>query len=173
MEYIQTESELNELGRRLKSAALLAADTEAAGYHRYSDRVCLLQMSTRDQTFIVDTLAVPNLDALQPAFARNETEIVFHDADYDLRLLARDFGVHVTNLFDTKIAAEFLGEKAFGLGSLVEKHVGIKMDKKHQRADWAQRPLPEDMLSYAAEDTQHLPTLRDRMREELVHVGRL
>jgi ribonuclease D len=59
------------------------------------------------------------------------------------------------------------------LGSLVEKYVGIKMEKKHQRADWAQRPLPAEMLAYAAEDTQHLPALRDRLREELVKRGRL
>jgi ribonuclease D len=173
MEYIESQTALDALGHRLSGAALIAADTEAAGYHRYSDRVCLLQLSTRDATFVIDTLAVTHLDALRDLFGRQETEVVFHDADYDLRLLARDFDVRVTKLFDTKIAAQFIGEKAFGLGSLVEKYVGIKMDKKHQRADWAQRPLPADMLAYAAEDTQHLPTLRDRLREALASLGRL
>lgn len=173
MEYIQSQTELDALGRRLSGAALLAADTEAAGYHRYSDRVCLLQLSTRDATFVVDTLAVTHLDPLRDILSRQETEVVFHDADYDLRLLARDFDLHITKLFDTKIAAQFIGERAFGLGTLVEKYVGVKMDKKHQRADWAQRPLPEDMLAYAAEDTQHLPVLRDRLREALVKLGRL
>jgi ribonuclease D len=173
MEYIQSQTELDALGRRLHSVALLAADTEAAGYHRYSDRICLLQLSTRDATFVIDTLAVTHLDSLRDILSRHETEVVFHDADYDLRLLARDFDVHITKLFDTKIAAQFIGERAFGLGTLVEKYVGVKMDKKHQRADWAQRPLPDDMLAYAAEDTQHLPVLRDRLREELVARGRL
>ena len=106
-------------------------------------------------------------------FAQNETEIVFHDADYDLRLLSRDFGLNITSLFDTKIAAQFIGDTAFGLGALVEKYLGITLEKKHQRADWAQRPLPDDMLHYAAEDTRHLPALRDRLREELVQRGRL
>ncbi|MGQ0813122.1 MAG: ribonuclease D, partial [Gemmatimonadota bacterium] len=173
MEYIQSQTELDTLGRRLASVALIAADTEAAGYHRYSDRVCLLQLSTRDATFVIDTLAVTQLDALRDIFSRQETEVVFHDADYDLRLLARDFDLHVTRLFDTKIAAQFIGAQAFGLGSLVETYLGTRLDKKHQRADWAQRPLPADMLLYAAEDTQHLPMLRDRMREELVSLGRL
>ena len=173
MEYIETESGVARIAERLRGVALMAADTEAAGYHRYSDRVCLLQLSTRDATFIVDTLAVTHLDPLNDIFGRQETEIVFHDADYDLRLLARDFGAHVCNLFDTKIAAQFVGDRSFGLGSLVEQYLGIRMDKKHQRADWAQRPLPEDMLAYAAEDTQHLPALRDRLREALVHMGRL
>lgn len=173
MEYLQSQTELDALGRRLSSAALVAADTEAAGYHRYSDRVCLLQLSTRDATFVIDTLAITNLEALRDVFRRQETEIVFHDADYDLRLLARDFDLHVANLFDTRIAAQFIGDRAFGLGSLVEKYLGIRLEKKHQRADWAQRPLPPDMLAYAAEDTQHLPRLRDRLREELVKLGRL
>lgn len=173
MEYIQTDAELDTLGRRLESAALLAADTEAAGYHRYSDRVCLLQISTRDATFVIDTLAITHLDALRGIFGRQETEVVFHDADYDLRLLARDFDLHVSKLFDTKTAAQFIGERSFGLGTLVEKYVGVRMEKKHQRADWAQRPLSAEMLAYAAEDTQYLPTLRDRLREELVRLGRL
>lgn len=173
MEYIESQTGLDALGKRLGGVALIAADTEAAGYHRYSDRVCLLQLSTRDETFVIDTLAVTHLDGLRDLFGREETEVVFHDADYDLRLLARDFDVKVNKLFDTKIAAQFIGEKAFGLGSLVEKYVGIKMEKKHQRADWAQRPLPEDMLAYAAEDTHHLPTLRDRLREALANLGRL
>lgn len=173
MEYIQSENELANLGRRLSGAALIAADTEAAGYHRYSDRVCLLQLSTRDHTAIIDTLAVPHLDALRNILAREDTEVVFHDADYDLRLLGRDFDIRISRLFDTKIAAQFIGERSFGLGSLVEKYVGVKMEKKHQRADWAQRPLPADMLAYAAEDTVHLPALRDRLREALAQRGRL
>ena len=173
MEFVQTEAELDKVGEQLKSVALIAADTEAAGYHRYSDRVCLLQISTRDATFIIDTLALTHLDPIRAAFEGQESEIIFHDADYDLRLLGRDFGVGVTHLFDTKTAAQFIGERGFGLGALVEKFLGIKLEKKHQRADWAQRPLPPDMLAYAAEDTLHLPDLRDRLREELVARGRL
>jgi ribonuclease D len=173
MEYIQSDAELKALGERLHGVALIAADTEAAGYHRYSDRTCLLQLSTRDATFVVDVLAVSSLEPLRDVFGRAETEVVFHDADYDLRLLARDYDLSVTRLFDTKIAAQFIGETSFGLGSLVEKYVGIKLEKKHQRADWAQRPLPQDMLAYAAEDTQHLPALRDRLLEELARRGRL
>jgi ribonuclease D len=173
MQYLQTTTDVADLAKKLAGVALIAADTEAAGYHRYRDNVCLLQLSTRTDTYVVDTLAVPDLTALQAVFERNETEVVFHDADYDLRLLSRDFGFTVNCLFDTKIAAQFIGEPAFGLGSLAEKFLGISLEKKHQRADWAQRPLPADMLHYAAEDTRHLPELRDVLREELVKRGRL
>ncbi|HSL70632.1 MAG TPA: HRDC domain-containing protein [Longimicrobiales bacterium] len=172
MEYIESQAGVAQLASRLDGTALLAADTEAAGYHRYRDRVCLVQLSTRTETFVVDTLAVTDLRPLASVFDRAETEVVFHDADYDLRLLDRDFGLHVGRLFDTKIAAQFLGEPAIGLGALAEKYLAITLQKKHQRADWAQRPLPAEMLEYAAEDTRHLPVLRDRLLAELQKLNR-
>jgi len=172
MEYIRSNGEVDTVAAALAEAPLFAVDTEAAGYHRYHDRICLLQLSTRDRTFIVDTLSVTGLDALAPLFAGAERETILHDADYDLRLLARDYEMRVGGLFDTKLAAQLIGDTAFGLGALVEKYLGIKLDKKHQRADWAQRPLPAEMLSYAAEDTRHLPALRDRLKAELERLGR-
>src|SRR5688572_24893976 len=173
MEYLESAAALEALAERLKSSDLLAADTEAAGYHRYRDRVCLLQLSTRSETFLVDTLAIEQLEPLAPIFGDEKREVLFHDADYDLRLLNRDFGLRIGKLFDTKIAAQFLGEPAIGLGALVEKYLGITLDKKHQRADWGQRPLPSELLDYAAEDTRHLPPLRDKLRELLEQAGRL
>ena len=89
---------------------------------------------------------------------------VFHDADYDLRLLRQDYGWQVANLFDTRIAAQLLGERAFGLAALLEQEFGVRLDKKHQRADWSMRPLTPDMLDYAAQDTYWLLGLRDRLR---------
>jgi ribonuclease D len=172
MDYIRTEIELEGLAAALRRSDLIAVDTEAAGYHRYHDRMCLMQLSTRTATYILDTLAVPDIRALGPVLAEEDREVVLHDAEYDLRLLARDHDIRVRNLFDTKIAAQLLGEPAIGLGALVEKYLGIRMDKKHQRADWAQRPLPQDMLEYAAEDTRHLPLLRDRLRAALAERGR-
>jgi ribonuclease D len=172
MKYITSEDEVAELAAALSDAPLFAADTEAAGYHRYHDRICLLQISTRDDTYLIDTLTVADLSALAPVFAAGH-EVVLHDADYDLRLLARDHDMRIGGLFDTKLAAQLLGEPAFGLGALVEKYLGMRLDKKYQRADWAQRPLPPEMLSYAAEDTRHLPGLRDRLKSALAEAGRL
>ena len=100
-------------------------------------------------------------------------EIVLHDADYDLRLIHQDYGWHVRSIFDTRVAAQVLGLRAFGLAALLERYFGVRLDKKHQRADWSMRPLPKDMLDYAALDTMHLLELRDRMRDELTRMGRL
>src|SRR5690606_13792608 len=173
MEYVQENERLAEVAEEVGAADLVAADTEAAGYHRYHDRVCLLQLATRTATYVVDTLAVTDLTPLAGVFAAPDLEVVFHDADYDLRILYRDFGLRVRGLFDTKLAAQFLGEPAIGLASLTEKYLGIRLEKKHQRADWAQRPLPDYLLEYAAEDTRHLPALRDRLKAELEARGRL
>lgn len=153
----------------------IAVDTEGASFHRYIDRVYLLQLSTRDRSAIVDPLNVP-ADVLAPLgklLESGSVETVFHDADYDLRLLHQDYGWHVRHVFDTRIAAQLLGIKAFGLAALLERYFGAKLDKKHQRADWSMRPLTPEMLEYAAQDTMYLLALRDRLREELEKRERL
>lgn len=170
---IETNDELAEFSAQLATQRLIGADTEAAGYHRYHDSICLLQVSTRERTVLVDALAVDSLTPLKPVFEDAEVETIFHDADFDLRLLHRDHGIRVRGLFDTKVAAQFLGERSIGLASLLESHLGVSLAKKYQRADWAKRPLPQAMIEYAAEDTRYLPELRDHLRERLVETGRL
>lgn len=150
-------------------------DTEGASFHRFVDRVYLLQLATPTGNAIVDPLTV-SADTLRPLGQLLESpgvETVFHDADYDLRLLEQDYGWHVRNIFDTRVAAQLLGLKAFGLSALLERCFGVKIDKKHQRADWSMRPLPADMLEYAAQDTMYLLELRDRMKDELTKKDRL
>jgi ribonuclease D len=170
---IQTQADLQALFQRLQGEPLLAVDTEAASFHRYNDRVYLLQISSRSETAVVDPLAVDGLDPLGSALAAPETEIVFHDADYDLRLLQREYGFHATHLFDTRIAAQLLNEPGVGLAALLDKYLDVRLDKRFQRADWSARPLSAEMLEYAAADTRHLPTLRDILREQLRERGRL
>jgi ribonuclease D len=172
MQYVTTEEQYHRTLGEIEPATMLAVDTEAAGYHRYADSVCLLQLSTRDRTWVIDALAV-DLGLMKQTFADAKHEIVIHDAEYDLRLLSRDYDIHVARLFDTKLAAQLLGEPSIGLASLIGKYLGIRLDKKHQRADWAQRPLPVELLEYAASDTRHLLELRDRLAEALRNAGRL
>jgi ribonuclease D len=97
---------------------------------------------------------------------------VFHDADYDLRILDRDFAFRARRLFDTRIAAQLAGEPAIGLAALLEKYSGVRLRKTHQKADWSRRPLPPEMLAYAADDTRHLPGLRDALQARLAELGR-
>ena len=150
----------------------IALDTEGASFHRFVDRIYLLQLSTREQSAIIDPLPIGAPDSLGALLESRDVEVVFHDADYDLRLLHQDYGWRVTNIFDTRIAAQLLGIKAFGLAALLERFFDVKLDKKHQRADWSMRPLTRDMLEYAAQDTRYLLELRDRLMEGLVKAGR-
>jgi ribonuclease D len=172
-DYIDTPQGLREVVDALRQEPLIGADTEAAGYHRYFDRLSLVQLSSRTRNYLIDPQAVPDLSPLAELFDAEGIEKVFHDADYDVRILDRDAGLAITSLFDTQVAAAFLGERSLGLGSIAEKYLGLKLPKEHQRADWGERPLTQGMKEYAATDTAHLPELRDRLRAGLVEKGRL
>src|SRR6185295_15860881 len=120
-----------------------------------------------DRSAIIDPLPIGSPARLGELLQSKSVEVVFHDADYDLRLLHQDYGWHVTNIFDTRIASQLLGIKSFGLAALLNQFFDVKLDKKHQRADWSMRPLTHDMLEYAAQDTRFLLQLRDQMKAAL------
>jgi ribonuclease D len=171
--YLRTSEALAETVAAFRHEPLVAADTEAASFHRYRDRIFLVQLSTRARTAIVDPLTLPDLAPIGALLADPNVEKVFHDADYDLRIFDRDYGFRARRIFDTRVAAQLAGEPAVGLAALLEKLLGVKLAKEHQKADWSRRPLPPEMLAYAAADTQHLPALRDALRARLVDLGRL
>jgi ribonuclease D len=170
--WIDTVEELDRFLASVANVREIALDTEGASFHRFVDRIYLLQLSTRDATAVVDPLAVGRPERLGKLLEDERVEKVLHDADYDLRLLHQDYGWHARNVFDTRIAAQLLGLTSFGLAALLDKFFGVRLDKKHQRADWSIRPLTPGMLDYAAQDTMYLLELRDRMREALERAGR-
>lgn len=172
-EYLDGVDEVDRFLTEISDVKELALDTEGASFHRFLDRIYLLQLSTRQRSAIIDPLPIGSPQKLGQLLESKDVEVVFHDADYDLRLLHQDYGWHVTNIFDTRIAAQLLGIKSFGLAALLEQFFDVKLDKKHQRADWSMRPLTPDMLEYAAQDTRFLLQLRDQMRAELERRGRL
>ena len=171
--YLDTVPAVEQLAARISDAKELALDTEGASFHRFVDRIYLLQLSTRDTHAVIDPLPIGRPAGLGAMLEDPAVEVVFHDADYDLRLLEQDYGWKVRNIFDTRIAAQLLGYTAFGLAALLERFFGVKLDKKHQRADWSMRPLTPDMLDYAAQDTRYLLELKDRMSAELESMGRM
>jgi len=170
--YVETAGDLAALITAVRREPRVAMDTEAASFHRYRDRIYLLQLSTSTTTALIDPLAIDDLTPVGGLLADSDVEKVFHDADYDLRVLDRDYGFPATRLFDTRIAAQLAGEPAIGLAALLEKYVGVKLDKEHQKADWSLRPLTASMLAYAAADTQYLLALRDALEQRLLVLGR-
>ena len=173
--YIDTAPELAAFATAVRRELRVGVDTEAASFHRYRDRIYLLQISSPTQTALIDPVAVsaPDLAPLGALLADPQLEKTFHDADYDLRVLDRDYGFRAVRLFDTRIAAQLSGEPAIGLAALLEKHVGVKLEKEHQKADWSIRPLTPSMLAYAAADTRFLLGLRDALEQQLKVLGRL
>ena len=170
--YIDTPDAASRFLSGITGAREIAVDTEGASYHRFVDRIYLIQLSTREHTAIIDPLAAGGLEQFGVLLQDPAVEVVFHDADYDLRLLHQDYGWHATSIFDTRIAAQLAGVRAFGLAALLERYFATKLDKKFQRADWSMRPLSQGMLDYAVQDTLHLLDLRDRLRDELERLGR-
>ena len=170
---ITTPDGLRGLAKRLHGTPILACDLEADSLHRYQEKVCLLQFSSPEFSALVDPLAVTDLSPLAPLMADPTILKVFHGADYDIRSLHREFGIEIHNLFDTMIASQFLGAKEVGLAAALKKRFGVELDKRFQKADWSRRPLPPEMLTYAAEDTSLLIDLYRQLAAELQAKGRL
>jgi len=170
--HVQSSKEADGLRKDLSGATRFALDCEAAGFHRYSDRLCLLQVTVTGRTYVVDPLAFDVTDLLRDPLEDPSVEIVMHGADFDLRLVSRDLGIRMRGLADTQIYAALIGEEGLGLASLLESRLDVKLSKKYQRADWAKRPLDEEMLEYAASDTCYLEQLADLLLEDLTRLGR-
>ena len=151
----------------------IAIDTESNSLHAYHERVCLIQLSSLTADFLVDPFVFDNLDELGKLFSREDIQKVFHAGDYDIGCLKRDFDFTFHNIFDTMLAATALAEPNLGLAVLLEKYFDIVLDKKYQRANWGERPLKAEMLSYAQCDSHYLIPLRDTLLPQLEASNRL
>jgi len=164
---------LSELASVIAQEKELAVDVEMDSLHHYREKVCLIQVSTRTGSWLIDPLALRDMSPLAVSLGNPGTLIVMHGADYDIRSLHRDFGIEVCNLFDTMIAARFVGIAEFGLAALLKARFGVELNKKYQKADWSKRPLSPEMCLYATADTADLLPLYDQLRGELIKNGRL
>ena len=165
--WVDTPADLARAARQWAREPRLAIDTESNGLHAYQERICLIQVSTPAADYLVDPLALDDLSPLGALLADENIEKVFHAAEYDLICLQRDFGYSVRHLFDTMLAARILGYQRLGLGSLLEEKFQLHLDKRYQKANWARRPLPPEMIHYARMDTRYLFPLRDQLENEL------
>lgn len=168
---IDTDVKLAAFLPVVRAATWIAVDTEADSLHAYPEKICLIQISTVGGDELIDPLASMNLDPLLDAL--NAHQLLMHGADYDLRLLRKHHEFVPSAIFDTMLAARLLGERQFGLSALVEKFLGVKLEKGSQKANWARRPLTERMETYARNDTHYLKPLVDKLRLELEAKGRL
>ncbi|KAH9532877.1 hypothetical protein CY35_18G022400 [Sphagnum magellanicum] len=162
-------SALTDMAAKLRAAGEIAVDLEHHHYRSFQGFICVMQVSTRLEDFIVDTLELRTHigPCLADIFASSSIKKVMHGADHDILWLQRDFGIYVCNLFDTGQAARVLQLEGFGLAFLLQHFLDIHPDKRYQLADWRIRPLPSEMIKYAREDTHYLLYLHDLLKVQL------
>jgi ribonuclease D len=169
---VTTPAELDAAVAAIRRAGRLALDTESNSLYAYHDRVCLIQISTDVEDYLIDPLTLPDLKPLGELVAQPGLEVTMHAAENDILLLRRDFGWRFAAVFDTLWAARILGWRAVGLASLLATHFGVALDKRMQRTNWGRRPLTPEQIAYARLDTHFLLPLRDRQEAELRACGR-
>jgi ribonuclease D len=162
---IDTPAELKKAAGRFEREKAVAVDLEADSMYHYREKVCLVQIAKEKSSVMVDPLMIKDLAPLKPLFSNPNIRKVFHGADYDIRSLYRDFNINVRNLFDTELAARFIG--------LEEKFFNVDIDKKYQKKDWSKRPLPKEMAAYASTDVMYLLPLAEILTRQLEELGRL
>ncbi|HXQ32576.1 MAG TPA: HRDC domain-containing protein [Anaerolineales bacterium] len=165
--WVANQNSLTQMVAKLSAQPRIAVDTESNSLHAYRERVCLIQFSVPAIDFVVDPFVLKDLSALAPIFADHKIEKIFHAAEYDLICLRRDFGFQFANLFDTMQAARILGYSFVGLDNILLEKFNIKVDKKHQKANWGARPLTFQQIDYARQDTHYLFQLRDLLESQL------
>jgi len=165
--WVANQNSLMQMVAKLSVQPRIAVDTESNSLHAYRERVCLIQFSVPGIDFVVDPFVLKDLSPLAPIFADHKIEKIFHAAEYDLICLRRDFGFQFANLFDTMQAARILGYSFVGLDSILLEKFNVKIDKRHQKANWGARPLTFQQIDYARQDTHYLFQLRDLLESQL------
>jgi ribonuclease D len=172
--WIDTPAGIDDVVKACRSSDHFALDTEADSLHSYFHKVCLIQVTAAYQHFLIDPLTLDHqsLSPLWQVVADPALPVIMHGADYDIRVLDRDFGARIGGLLDTQVMAQMLGEQKTGLGVLLAHELGITLNKKFQRANWGQRPLSDALLRYATADTAFLDALYTCFRKRLEALDR-
>ncbi|SCU87545.1 LAME_0D10484g1_1 [Lachancea meyersii CBS 8951] len=172
--WVDDKKSLDAMLQVLKNARELAIDLEHHDYRTYYGITCLMQISTRDQDWLIDTIALRDeLWILNEVFTNPNIIKVLHGAFMDVIWLQRDLGLYIVSLFDTYHASRLLGFPKHSLAFLLEHYARFKTSKKYQLADWRVRPLPRPLQAYARADTHFLLNIYDHLRNALIEQDKL
>ncbi|EXJ85834.1 hypothetical protein A1O1_06203 [Capronia coronata CBS 617.96] len=168
--FVDTEEGVREMLEELKGASEIAIDLEHNDQRSYVGMVCLMQISTREKDWIIDTLKPwrENLQILNEVFTDPKILKVFHGSNMDIIWLQRDLGLYVVGLFDTYHACCALQFPGKGLKHLLHQFANFEAQKQYQTADWRIRPLPKELVDYARSDTHFLLNIYDNLRNLLI-----
>ncbi len=172
-QWVDSLQGLRQLLECFKNKKAIGVDMEMDSMFHFKEKICLIQMATEQDTFIVDPLKIQSMSLLKPLFENRDIKKVMHGADYDVRSLFRDYKIEICNLFDTQLASRFMGVQQTGLDAVLNSRFDVVLDKRYQKKDWSQRPLPEHMVTYAAKDACFLVPLAKELEKELRRKGRL
>ena len=164
---IENQHDFSKLIANLEKSAHVAIDTESNSFYAYFNRICLIQISTEQQDYIIDPFLAGDIEGFGKILSNPDIEKIFHAAANDIAGLKRDFKFTVNNIFDTSVAAKILGYRQLGLAPILLEHFGISLNKKWQRYDWGRRPLRNEQIEYARFDTHFLIPLRHKFVAEL------
>jgi ribonuclease D len=170
--FIESESELDNICDKLSKEKIIGVDLEADSMHCFKEKICLIQIATAKQAFLIDPFELKDISPFLKVLENQDTIKIFHGADFDIRSLDRDYNTRVNNLFDTEIACRFLGVKERGLGALLKKHFNIDSNKKYQKADWSIRPFNKAMIEYSVMDVASLTKLYEIIVKKLENNNR-
>lgn len=169
---ISRGDEVEALVGHLLQQDIVAVDAEMDSFYSYRTKLCLIQISSPSEDFLIDPLAEVDLSPLRTVFQAPSITKVLHAADNDVPyLVERLGGGRVEPIFDTHVAARVLALPKAGLGGLLQEFLGLEVDKTYQRADWRLRPLPPAQLEYARGDTRYLIQVYEILRQRLLDQG--
>lgn len=167
---VSTAEELDDVITSASTAERYAIDTEFHRERTYFPQVALIQLAWQDELVLIDPLEV-DLKPLAELLDGNGL-CIFHAGVQDLEVLDLSCGTIPSRIFDTQIAAGFLGVSTASLSSLLDRFLSISLPKGDRLTDWLRRPLTDDQLKYAASDVEHLIRLTDVLEEQLDEEGR-
>jgi ribonuclease D len=171
---VASDAALATAVRGWEGVPALALDTEFVRERTFYPRLGLIQVSDGRAAYLVDPLALSDLAPFAGVLAASGTVKVLHSASEDLEVFTRFLGAVPTPLFDTQIAAALAGVGgSLGYQKLVAAVLGVELGKGETRTDWLARPLSAAQRSYAAEDVAYLLPVYERLRAELLRLGRL
>ncbi len=171
--WVDHQKKLEKAAEAIKASPAIAIDTEYDSFRYFREKLCLLQIKASKKTYLLDPLAQMDISILRASFADPRIVKVLHAGDNDIRILSRDYGFKFNHIFDTQKAASLLGCSYLSLTAVVQRFLGKEMEKtkKVQRSQWESRPLTDDQIRYAVQDTEYLIDLFRKLTEELKEHG--
>ncbi|MFW9856432.1 MAG: ribonuclease D [Candidatus Thorarchaeota archaeon] len=167
VKYIHRPEDYNQVIDEIRGGRIIGVDLEADSFHRYYEKICLIQIGTPADIYLIDPLAGLDISPVKEILEDPAIEKVMHDPTYDITLLKKTLSIAPRSIFDTSIAGQHLGFRKLGLDNLLKQVLQVEHTKKLNKVDWAKRPLPKEWIAYAATDVRYLIELRELFLEKL------